>query len=81
MPHGDGFRARGIEPSGSSPTSLTSSGKRTASGTRTQAGLGLGLSIVRHLVELHGGMIQAFSEGEGKGATFTVSLFPFARWK
>jgi len=43
--------------------------------SRTAGGLGLGLSIARHLVELHGGIIEASSEGEGRGATFTV-LFP-----
>lgn len=43
---------------------------------RTSTGLGLGLSIARHLVELHGGVIEASSEGEGQGATFTVT-FPF----
>jgi len=43
---------------------------------RTSTGLGLGLSIARHLVELHGGVIEASSEGEGRGATFTVT-FPF----
>jgi signal transduction histidine kinase len=37
-------------------------------------GLGLGLALARHFVELHGGTIQAASEGEGKGATFTVTL-------
>ncbi|HEX8088016.1 MAG TPA: ATP-binding protein [Blastocatellia bacterium] len=42
--------------------------------TRTQGGLGLGLAIVRHLLEMHGGSIHAESEGEGKGATFFVSL-------
>ncbi|WP_265596331.1 HAMP domain-containing sensor histidine kinase [Verrucomicrobium sp. BvORR106] len=42
--------------------------------TRRHDGLGLGLSIVKHLVELHGGSIQAASEGLGKGATFTVTL-------
>ena len=42
--------------------------------TRQHGGLGLGLSIVRQLVELHGGTIAASSEGEGKGATFTVCL-------
>ena len=36
--------------------------------------MGLGLAIVRHLVELHGGTVRADSEGEGKGATFTVML-------
>jgi signal transduction histidine kinase len=41
---------------------------------RKTTGLGLGLSIARHLVELHGGMIEASSEGEGKGATFTVTF-------
>ena len=43
--------------------------------SRTAGGLGLGLSIARHLVELHGGVIEASSEGEGHGATFTV-MFP-----
>jgi PAS domain S-box-containing protein len=42
--------------------------------TRQHGGLGLGLSIVRHLVELHGGTVRAESEGEGKGASFTVLL-------
>jgi PAS domain S-box-containing protein len=42
--------------------------------TRQHGGLGLGLAIVRHLVELHGGAIRAESPGEGLGATFTVIL-------
>jgi PAS domain S-box-containing protein len=42
--------------------------------TRPYGGLGLGLAIVHHLVEQHGGAIWADSEGEGKGSTFTVNL-------
>ena len=41
---------------------------------RSQAGLGLGLGIVRHLVQLHGGSVRAESRGEGRGATFVVRL-------
>lgn len=41
---------------------------------RSQGGLGIGLTLVRHLVELHGGQVQAFSEGAGQGAEITVSL-------
>lgn len=48
-----------------------------ASSSRARGGLGLGLAITRQLVELHGGRIAAESEGEGKGATFTVT-FPVA---
>jgi signal transduction histidine kinase len=49
---------------------------RQADGTSTRAhsGLGLGLAIVQHLVELHGGTVQASSPGEGCGATFTIML-------
>ena len=49
---------------------------RQADGSRTRdkGGLGLGLSIVRHVVELHGGRITAHSPGSGLGATFTVRL-------
>ena len=42
--------------------------------TKSNSGLGLGLSIVRHLVELHGGTITVTSPGEGQGSTFTVRL-------
>ena len=49
--------------------------RQGASGhTKSQGGLGLGLAIVRNLVELHGGTVSAHSEGEGRGATFEVAL-------
>src|SRR5207248_2636290 len=41
---------------------------------RSQGGLGIGLTLVRSLVELHGGAIQAFSDGPGKGSEFVVRL-------
>jgi PAS domain S-box-containing protein len=49
---------------------------RQADGTtnRAHGGLGIGLAIVRHLVELHGGRVEAESRGEGQGATFRVRL-------
>ncbi|MBD2255972.1 hybrid sensor histidine kinase/response regulator [Pseudanabaena sp. FACHB-2040] len=42
--------------------------------TRSFGGLGLGLAIVRHLIEIHGGTVRADSDGEGQGATFTLKL-------
>lgn len=49
--------------------------RQAEAGTRRRfGGLGLGLAIVRHLVELHGGTVRAESPGEGQGATFTVLL-------
>ena len=45
-----------------------------SSSTRAQGGLGLGLAIVQSIVDLHGGVVTAESEGEGRGATFTILL-------
>ncbi len=47
---------------------------RQAEGTRKKGGLGLGLAISRHIVELHEGTIEVSSSGEGKGSTFTIQL-------
>ena len=49
-------------------------GQADSGSTRRHAGLGIGLSLVRHLVDLHGGTVKAQSAGPGLGATFTVTL-------
>jgi signal transduction histidine kinase/DNA-binding response OmpR family regulator len=64
---------RGINPD-FLPHLFESFRQEDASTTRSYGGLGLGLAIVRYLVEAHGGTVGAFSEGEEKGATFTVQL-------
>jgi CheY-like chemotaxis protein len=51
-----------------------------ASSRKRHGGLGLGLAIVRHLVEMHGGTVEAISDGSGRGATFTVRLPLRAAW-
>ena len=48
--------------------------QQDSASTRAHGGLGLGLSIVRHLAELHGGSVRAESDGDGRGATFVVSV-------
>jgi PAS domain S-box-containing protein len=63
----------GIEPS-FVPHVFQAFRQQDATITRAHGGLGLGLAIVKHLVELHGGTIEARSEGIGKGATFVVRL-------
>ncbi len=68
-----GDNGAGIEPS-FLPHVFQPFRQQDASITRTHGGLGLGLAIVKHLVELHGGTIEAQSDGPGKGATFVVRL-------
>ena len=63
----------GIEPS-FLPSVFDTFRQADASATRSHGGLGLGLAIVRHLVEVHGGTVTAASEGRDRGATFTVTL-------
>lgn len=64
---------KGIE-AGYLPHVFEAFSQEDASMTRSHEGIGLGLSIVRSLVELHGGRIRAASEGAGRGATFIVEL-------
>jgi PAS domain S-box-containing protein len=48
--------------------------QRDSSSSQRSGGLGLGLALVKHLAELHGGKVEATSEGEGRGATFTFTM-------
>ncbi len=64
---------RGIEPAFLSHI-FERFGQVDSSSTRSEGGLGLGLAIVRHLAELHGGTVGVASEGLGHGSTFTVKL-------
>lgn len=64
---------RGIEPE-FLPFAFERFRQEDSSSSRSHGGLGLGLSIVRHLVEMHGGRVSAESEGIGKGSTFTIRL-------
>jgi PAS domain S-box-containing protein len=64
---------KGIEP-GYLPHVFEPFSQEDESTTRSHEGIGLGLSIVRSLVELHGGRIRAASDGAGRGSTFTVEL-------
>jgi PAS domain S-box-containing protein len=69
---------RGIEPE-FLPFIFNRNSQADSSGSQRQGGLGLGLALVKHLVEMHGGTIKAASEGAGRGSTFTVTLSPAAR--
>jgi len=64
---------RGIDP-GFLPHIFERFRQADASSTRSEGGLGLGLAIVRHLVEMHGGTVEASSRGLGTGTTFTIRL-------
>jgi signal transduction histidine kinase len=81
---GDGIKivvsdtGRGIEPE-FLPFVFDRDSQADSSGSQRQGGLGLGLALVKYLVEVHGGTIEAASEGVGRGSTFTVTLLPAAR--
>ena len=65
---GDGIRAEFL------PHVFERFRQADGSKTRRHGGLGLGLAIVSHLIELHGGVVKAHSDGEGKGTTFTITV-------
>jgi PAS domain S-box-containing protein len=77
--HGDGVRISvsdtgiGIEPA-ALPHVFDRFHQADSSTTRQHGGLGLGLALVKHLVELHGGTVSAQSNGRDQGATFTITL-------
>jgi CheY-like chemotaxis protein/two-component sensor histidine kinase len=89
-PHGGRVQVRLVRAAGQAEASVTDDGvgiepeflphvferfrQADSSSTRSHRGLGLGLAIVRHLTELHGGTVGAASPGQGRGSTFTVSL-------
>lgn len=69
------FRDNGIGiPAASLPTIFDMFSQVERSSERSSGGLGIGLALVKGLVELHGGTVDAASEGDGKGSTFTVLL-------
>ena len=70
----DGVRQRAGDPAGVPAVRVRPVPPGRQRTTRAFGGLGLGLAIVRHLAELHGGTVTAESEGQGHGATFTVTL-------
>jgi PAS domain S-box-containing protein len=70
-------RGRGIDPE-FLPRIFERFSQQDSTTTRSHGGLGLGLAIVKQLTDLLGGSIEAFSEGQGKGATFTVKI-PLSR--
>src|SRR5262249_25162503 len=77
--HGENFQlvvrdyGRGIDPQ-SLPRVFERFSQADGTTPRRHGGLGIGLALVKQLVQMHGGTVSAASEGEGKGATFTLEL-------